>query len=39
MKHTAILVDDLPAVLSLLESDIQQKHPSKTLIVVRVIGI
>ena len=32
MKHTAILVDDLPAALSLLESDIQQKHPSISII-------
>ena len=32
MKHTAILVDDLPAALSLLESDIQQKHPEISII-------
>ena len=33
MKHTAILVDDLPAALTLLENDIQQKHPS-----IEIIG-
>jgi len=27
MKHTAILVDDLPAALTLLEKDITTKHP------------
>ena len=32
MKHTAILVDDLPAALKLLENDIQQKHPSISII-------
>lgn len=32
MKHTAILVDDLPAALTLLENDIQQKHPSLEII-------
>lgn len=32
MKHTAILVDDLPAALTLLESDIQSKHPSISVI-------
>ena len=31
-KHTAILVDDLPAALKLLENDIQQKHPSISII-------
>lgn len=32
MKHTAILVDDLPAALTLLENDIQSKHPSISII-------
>lgn len=32
MKHTAILVDDLPAALTLLENDIQTKHPSISII-------
>jgi len=31
-KHTAILVDDIPAALKLLENDIQQKHPSISII-------
>lgn len=31
-QHTAILVDDLPAALKLLENDIQQKHPSISII-------
>lgn len=30
--HTAILVDDIPAALNLLENDIQQKHPNITII-------
>ena len=32
MKHTAILVDDLPAALTLLEKDIEQKHPEISII-------
>lgn len=32
MTHTAILVDDLPAALTLLENDIQTKHPSISII-------
>lgn len=32
-KHTAILVDDIPSALKLLENDIQQKHPS-----IEIIG-
>jgi two-component system, LytTR family, response regulator len=32
-KHTAILVDDIPSALQLLENDIEQKHPS-----IKVIG-
>ncbi len=31
-KHTAILVDDIPSALQLLENDIEQKHPSITVI-------
>ncbi len=31
--HTAILVDDIPAALNLLENDIQQKHPA-----IQIIG-
>ncbi|MFD2567822.1 LytR/AlgR family response regulator transcription factor [Pseudotenacibaculum haliotis] len=31
-QHTAILVDDLPAALKLLENDILQKHPSISII-------
>tara|TARA_R110002073_G_scaffold334200_2_gene523232 strand:- start:14099 stop:14848 length:750 start_codon:yes stop_codon:yes gene_type:complete len=31
-KHTAILVDDIPAALKLLENDIEQKHPSISII-------
>jgi two-component system LytT family response regulator len=32
MKHTAILVDDLPAALTLLEKDITTKHPEISII-------
>ncbi len=32
MKHTAILVDDLPAALTLLEKDITTKHPDISII-------
>lgn len=32
MIHTAILVDDLPAALTLLENDIKSKHPSISII-------
>lgn len=32
IQHTAILVDDIPAALKLLENDIQQKHPSISII-------
>tara|TARA_R110001632_G_scaffold210521_2_gene335620 strand:+ start:9171 stop:9920 length:750 start_codon:yes stop_codon:yes gene_type:complete len=31
-KHTAILVDDIPSALQLLANDIEQKHPSITVI-------
>jgi len=31
-KHTAILVDDIPSALQLLENDIEQKHPSISVI-------
>ena len=31
-KHTAILVDDIPSALQLVENDIEQKHPSITVI-------
>ncbi len=32
MTHTAILVDDLPAALTLLENDIKSKHPTISII-------
>lgn len=32
MKHTAILVDDLPAALTLLEKDLEQHHPDISII-------
>tara|TARA_R110001632_G_scaffold89156_3_gene192346 strand:+ start:13637 stop:14386 length:750 start_codon:yes stop_codon:yes gene_type:complete len=32
VKHTAILVDDIPAALQLLANDIEQKHPSISII-------
>jgi two-component system LytT family response regulator len=32
VKHTAILVDDLPAALTLLENDLEQNHPEISII-------
>lgn len=32
LQHTAILVDDLPAALKLLENDLRQKHPTISVI-------